>query len=163
MKNEKYERIRPGLRWVFAAIAHIIVLFILFKLGEVYFNGAPEMPRGIQLAEWVRQTQTFLIVGAGLSFGLFVVWNIVFHFNMSDAHVKVRWLFWVALLLNIVAEVIWICVYLNRAHVSEWSVAVFSVAMLFYLGPLSNFLPFLFSLRICSPSVIEESRRWSKI
>jgi hypothetical protein len=159
----KMEKIRPGLRWVAAAVFHFILLIILFKVGEAYFGDAPVKPSDIQLAEWSQQTRTFLFAGAGVSFALFIIWNIVFHLIVSDAHVKIRWLFWIALVLDIVAEALCVCVYLSHANVSEWGTTVFSAAMVFYLTPVLNIIPFALSLLFCSPSVIDDPRGWFRI
>jgi hypothetical protein len=163
-------------RWLLAAVIHVALLLILLQVANRFFSGTVTaiaentVPQGVRLADWLGYWEQgwgqailmFMGMCAGISFVIFIVWNIIFAIpNVIYRGGKAaKILFFPAILLVIAAELLFGLFYHPVMEIDGQAISLFVGSTTFYLCGLLYVVPFLISLAFCSPYCIKSFKNW---
>ena len=163
-------------RWVLAALFHVALLMILLQVANGFFAGTVKpiaessVPQGVRLADWlgyweqgwVQAITLFMGISAGISFGVFAIWNIIFAIpNVIYRGGKVaKFLFFPTVLVVLAAELIFGLFYHPAMMIDGQAISLFVGSTTFYLSGLLYIVPFFCSLAFCSPFCIKSFKNW---
>jgi hypothetical protein len=163
-------------RWVLAAAFHVVTLIVILQLANSFFadtvKGIAEntLPEGIKMNDWLtywdagwgQAIQRYLILGAGVAFVVFIVWNIIFAIPsvLYKGGKMAKYLFFPFILIVLAGE---FALSMLNNPVMDIDGQIFSLFvgnMTFYLAILAYAAPFVLSLAICSPYAIKSFKNW---
>ena len=164
-------------RWLIAIVIHVAVLVVLLQVSNRFYEtvkGIAEstIPQGIRLQDWLgywesswaQAIKTFMIFATAISFGVFVIWNIVFAIPgvVFKGGRAAKMLFFPAILLVLAGEAALGLFYQPAMAIEGFSgtVNLFVGNTVFYLSGIAFVIPFVLSLAICSPYCIASFKNW---
>jgi len=163
-------------RWLLAAILHVILLFVLLQIANGFFAGTVKIiagnsvPQGVRLADWIGYWEQgwiqvitmFMGICAGIAFGIFILWNIVFAIPtvIYRGGRTAKMLFFPAILTVLVAELIFGILYRPVMTIDGQDISLFVGSTTFYLSGLLYIVPFFLALAFCSPYCIKSFKNW---
>jgi hypothetical protein len=149
---------------------------ILLKAANGFYSGTVQtiaegdVPQGVRLAEWLgyweyawtQKITLFMGIGAGISFAVFIIWNIVFAIpNVIYRGGKAaKRLFFPMILIVIAIELFVGLSYHPVMVIDEQVISLFVGNNTFYLSGLLYIVPFFISLAFCSPFCIKSFKNW---
>jgi hypothetical protein len=169
---------RVAWRWLIAIVVHVLVLVIILQLSNRFYNGAVKplaegmLPQGIRLQDWLgywelswnHASKMFAIFAAAISFGVYILWNIIFAIPsiVYKGSRMAKVLFVPAVLVVILGEIGLGLLYHPAMAIEGFTGAVplFIGNIIFYLSGVAFIIPFLVSLILCSPYCIASFKNW---
>jgi hypothetical protein len=170
-------QLRIVWRWALAVVFHLIVFVVLLQLSNVFYNTVQSIaentvPQGIRVQDWLgywefgwkQAIKMFMIIAVAISFGVFIVWNIIFAIPsvVYKGGKIAKVLFFPAVLLVLVGEALLGLLYHPAMSIEGFSgtVPLFVGNMAFYLSGMAYVIPFILSLALCSPYCIASFKNW---
>jgi hypothetical protein len=165
-------------RWLIAIALHVIFLAVFFQLSQMFYDGSVKaiaeatVPQGIRVQDWIgywdsgwaQAIKQFMIFAAVISFGVFIIWNVIFAIPgvVYKGGKMAKILFFPALILVLAGEVVLGLLYHPVMAIEGFTgtVDLFVGNMVFYLGGIAYIVPFFLSLAFCSPFCIASFKNW---
>jgi hypothetical protein len=153
------------IRWLGAVIIHAITLFVLIRIGELFINDltvkqfSSNYDFGGTFSKWkdafALATTNYFFIACAVSVALFIIWHIIYAIPAININASryVKRLFPVFVILFLAAELVLMIVFFNKENLP-------SSILSFFFWAFAFAIPFIVSLLIASPYVIQSPSKW---
>jgi hypothetical protein len=153
------------VRWLGAIVIHAITLFALIKIGEMFIGEltvrqfSSNYDFGGTFSQWkdafALATTNYFFIACGISVVLFIIWHILYAIPAININASryVKGLLPMILILFLVAELVFMLIFVNQQNLPSSLISFFITAFIFVV-------PFIVSLLIASPYVIQSPSKW---